>query len=142
MFNFQISIISCFKRYIFTIFHLLDSSRNYNTEAYFFVRMLCLSKINLIKKFIKPYSTRSFLYQNNTIKPLKTFSLGCRKSFNEVYVLPYVVTVSEKSRSLAFHFRPTSGSLGPHRWSYEVSIIQFFKKIEFRKICGHTDGKK
>ena len=46
-------------------------------------------------------------------------------------------------RSLAFHFRPNSGSLPVHLGSIDghmmCPIIQFFKKIEFRKICGHTD---
>ena len=45
-------------------------------------------------------------------------------------------------RSLAFHFRPTSGSFLVHLGSIDghimCPIIQFFKK--FRKICGHTYG--
>ena len=37
-------------------------------------------------------------------------------------------------RSLAFHFRFTSGSLGSHRWSYVVSHNSIFqKKINFAK---------
>ena len=45
-------------------------------------------------------------------------------------------------KSLAFHFRPIFGSLPVHLGSIDghimCPIIQFFKKIEFRKICGHT----
>ena len=47
-------------------------------------------------------------------------------------------------RSLEFHFCPTSGSLGPYRWSYEVSHNSIFQKKKKKWISqnlrmdGHT----
>ena len=48
-----------------------------------------------------------------------------------------VVTILTK-----LHLHSISGSLRPHRWSYEVSHNSIFQKIEFRNICVKRDFKR
>ena len=49
-------------------------------------------------------------------------------------------TAGRKRPTIVNPSHSTSGSLGPHKWLYEMFINSIFKKIEFRKICGHTTG--
>ena len=71
-----------------------------------------------------------------------------RRNITEEHLITLFAEFIDPSHStsdpIPDHFRFTSGSLGLHRWPYDVSHNSIFqKKLNFAKFAdGHTDGKK